>query len=534
VQRAFDFEHARFQDSQRVHFRPELVDEFCADAKLPPEWFAGKRVLDAGCGSGRWSYALARMGAHVTAVDLTDSGVRAARAALQGYPGCTVYQASIFALPFPPGSFDFVFSWGVLHHTPDTHAAFERLAPLVKPGGVLFVMVYERVARRYRMLTDAVRALMRRLPDGWRYRACELLVIRDPRWYRLVSPWLKVCDGSAARTPLEQSTLVFDTFDAYSPKYNHVHTQGDVRGWFRAAGFAGVTLTHPIKHTAPDAVARWGECGGAVHVRGTKPLADGAVPPLPEYRAPSRAPADGASEPLPTFDREWTDEWHGIAFRHPSSWIVQAHGNSVSLAPNMAIPPYQLGVHVSIASAGRPVAARAAAAFARWLPTGNSVSLAPNMAIPPYQLGVHVSIASAGRPVAARAAAAFARWLPTDQRAELDGERAVRVAGQPALEQRYSLSYGLLSAPARFVAFEHNGQLCLCYGVSGWDNPETTGQEMHAALDCLLETVGLRPTRRSLRTAAQYAWRSRGRLGRIAWRALRHFASRGGLGRRAG
>src|SRR3954462_11492399 len=56
VQRVFNYEHARHEDSHWVQFRPELVDEFLADCELPREFFAGKDVLDAGCGSGRWSW----------------------------------------------------------------------------------------------------------------------------------------------------------------------------------------------------------------------------------------------------------------------------------------------------------------------------------------------------------------------------------------------------------------------------------------------------------------------------------------------
>ena len=74
VQRVFHFEHARHDDSHYVQFRPELVDEFLADCELPAEFFAGKDVLDAGCGSGRWSYALSRLGARVHAMDLTAAG----------------------------------------------------------------------------------------------------------------------------------------------------------------------------------------------------------------------------------------------------------------------------------------------------------------------------------------------------------------------------------------------------------------------------------------------------------------------------
>ncbi len=74
VQRVFDFEHRRYRDSQHAQFHPRLINQFLLECGLPREFFAGKRALDAGCGSGRWTYALAELGAEVTAVDLTAGG----------------------------------------------------------------------------------------------------------------------------------------------------------------------------------------------------------------------------------------------------------------------------------------------------------------------------------------------------------------------------------------------------------------------------------------------------------------------------
>src|ERR1700709_549560 len=74
VQRVFHFEHALHERSHYAQFRPELVDDCRADCELPAELFAGKDVLDAGCGSGRWSFAMSKLGARVHAMDLTAAG----------------------------------------------------------------------------------------------------------------------------------------------------------------------------------------------------------------------------------------------------------------------------------------------------------------------------------------------------------------------------------------------------------------------------------------------------------------------------
>ncbi len=508
VQRAFDFEHARYRDSRRVHFRPELVDEFCADVRLPPEWFRDKLVLDAGCGSGRWSYALASMGARVVAVDLTDAGVETTREALAPFPGCAVYQASIFDLPFEPETFDFVVSWGVLHHTPDTRAAFTRLVPLVRPGGTLYIMVYERTAWRYRVLTDLVRTVMRRLPGPARYRACARLVISSPAWYRRISPWLKVYDGSTARTALDRSTLVFDAFDAYSPRYNHVHTADEVRRWFAEAGFVDVTLTRPIRFRQPAAVARWGACGGAVHVRGMRPAARGVahapaaaepVPAAPGAAGPTASAATRVGGPWPAPD--WVQPKEQV--RRLASEVAPAAGGSAGSAPSkVEVPVFSecwwdpwRGLR-----AGYPRGWRCER-------SGAALLLAPNVAMPPWQLGLHLAGKVAPRQLEEGASQAFRRWLPPSQRAELLSQSTIELGGRRGLECHYRLWLDELAAHAWFAYVVHAGRLCQVWAVTSWGADPSTIASTEGLFRTFCATVQLAAPQRDLRAALLEAGR---------------------------
>jgi SAM-dependent methyltransferase len=242
VQRVFDFEHRRFQDSWFTRFEPRLVDQFLEDCRLPREFFRGIRALDAGCGSGRWTYALAELGANVVAFDLTAGGIEAVHENLGARDDVAVFQADLFRPPFADDSFDFVMSWGVLHHTPDTRAAFERLVPLVKPGGTLYVMVYERTRPLRLFGTNVVRRVLRRLPDERRYRACAHLVIRNRTAARILDPLLMVASYDPESSAVDPRTLQFGLYDAYSPRYNHVHTPAEVVGWFEDAGFEDITV----------------------------------------------------------------------------------------------------------------------------------------------------------------------------------------------------------------------------------------------------------------------------------------------------
>lgn len=241
IQRVFDFEHRRFEDSWYTRFESRLVHQFLEDCRLPREFFEGIRALDAGCGSGRWSYALAELGAEVAAFDLTEGGIEAATNQLGSRPNVFTCQANLFQPPFAPESFDFVMSWGVLHHTPDTHHAFRQLTPLVKPGGTMYVMVYEKRSPMMFFFTNIVRWFMRRLPDERRYDACRYLVIRSPVVARTVSPFLMISRYTPG-SGVDVKTLQFGLFDAYSPRYNHLHSRDEVRGWFEQAGFVDVDV----------------------------------------------------------------------------------------------------------------------------------------------------------------------------------------------------------------------------------------------------------------------------------------------------
>ncbi len=242
VQRAFDFEHRRYQESWYTQFAPRLVPQFLDDCQLPRDWFQGLASLDAGCGSGRWTYALAELGAIVTAFDLTASGVEVAYAQLGDRSNVTLCQADIFHTPFLPQSFDFVMSWGVLHHTPDTRAAFQCLVPLVKPGGTLYVMVYERQSALRILFTDALRWFMRHLPDERRYTLCGYLVIRNRHLARLLRRFLIISFYDPKTSSIDPRTMQFGLYDAYSPRYNHLHTREEMAGWFRANNFGDITI----------------------------------------------------------------------------------------------------------------------------------------------------------------------------------------------------------------------------------------------------------------------------------------------------
>ncbi len=110
----------------------------------------GRRVLEIGCGNGADGVMFAQHGAAYTGVDLTAAAVAATRKhfAVMGLAG-DFQLANAERLAFPDESFDVVYSYGVLHHTPDPSQALREVYRVLRPGGRAFVMLYHRRSFNY-------------------------------------------------------------------------------------------------------------------------------------------------------------------------------------------------------------------------------------------------------------------------------------------------------------------------------------------------------------------------------------------------
>jgi ubiquinone/menaquinone biosynthesis C-methylase UbiE len=140
-----------FREIDRRIFHPRYM-RLTADARgrtfgryVDFDALAGKDVLEVGCGSGIAAQMLAEAGANLTAVDLTPWAVATTRRRLDafGLDG-NVREADGEDLPFADASFDLVFSWGVIHHSSDMDRALRELVRVLRPGGELVLMVYNR------------------------------------------------------------------------------------------------------------------------------------------------------------------------------------------------------------------------------------------------------------------------------------------------------------------------------------------------------------------------------------------------------
>jgi ubiquinone/menaquinone biosynthesis C-methylase UbiE len=121
-------------DAYEDRLRRSAVERFLGSGN-------GRHLLDAGCGSGRWSLRLADSGWVVTGADITEALIALAPAA----PNVTYITGSIQELKLPTASFDAVLSITVLQHITDDgafEAALDNLTRMLRPGGRIAVLEY--------------------------------------------------------------------------------------------------------------------------------------------------------------------------------------------------------------------------------------------------------------------------------------------------------------------------------------------------------------------------------------------------------
>lgn len=243
---SFGFQWNRFQKVQldSANGRRESERELQASSGWTEADFRGRLVLDAGVGAGRYAEVAADKGAEVVGVDLT-TAVDAAYANIGCRERVHLAQADIFALPFRDATFDLAFSIGVLHHTPDVRAAFERVAAAVKPGGGMAVYLYARYGPHH--FSNAIRKVTTRLPADI---MLALAAAAIPLYYAYRIPKLGKLLHFMCPISLHPDWRWrwLDTFDWYTPRYQWTLLYPEVFRWFRQNGFQEIEIfDEPIR-----------------------------------------------------------------------------------------------------------------------------------------------------------------------------------------------------------------------------------------------------------------------------------------------
>jgi SAM-dependent methyltransferase len=204
-----------------------------------------------GGGMGRFAEVATRWGANVVGIDLSLASEVAAKNLAER--DATIFQADVFKLPFAAESFDYIYSIGVLHHTPDCERAFKSLPGLLKPGGRIAIWLYSAYNPWYRM-SDVYRKVTRRMSPQTLHTLCRGVV----PLYGIHQVLKKIpLLGPAASSVLawmipmsfnkDSTRRVLDTFDWYSPWYQSKHTYEEVFRWFEACGLEDLrVIEQPI------------------------------------------------------------------------------------------------------------------------------------------------------------------------------------------------------------------------------------------------------------------------------------------------
>lgn len=253
---SFGFQWQAFRETQldnESSCRSEA--DFRRRTGFMPADLAGKLVLDVGCGMGRFAELATRWGARVVGIDLSVAAEVAHQNLQQNGNGrqAVFFQADVFHLPFAPASFDYIYSLGVLHHTPDCKAAFEALPRLLKPGGRIAVWVYSRYNNWYRM-SDVYRKVTRRMSPELLRKLCYGVVplYAMHQVLRKVPLVGRTASGALAYLiPMSFNTdrqwRILDTFDWYAPWFQSKHTYEEVFRWFESAGLENLkVIDQPI------------------------------------------------------------------------------------------------------------------------------------------------------------------------------------------------------------------------------------------------------------------------------------------------
>lgn len=212
----------------------DRLRQFYLETRIGRDEVREKLLLDAGCGNGLLTQALAKAGAKSIGVDLQ-----------RNLPGHLSNDAPQFVLtnflnlPFKEECFDIVIANGSLHHTPSTKHAFFQIAKHIKPTGKFYVWLYKR-------------------PDGWKNKVLlfcldltRQIICRLPMkiqhqivlWLSHFFFWLSR-KRSGANTKRSFEQIRINIYDAFTPRYRHYHRPEEVAHWFHACGFDPPILTH--------------------------------------------------------------------------------------------------------------------------------------------------------------------------------------------------------------------------------------------------------------------------------------------------
>lgn len=189
---------------------------------IGPEDYVGKKVLDAGCGTGEYACWFASQGARVTGIDLSDAALEEAEeyARTEGIEGVRFEERSVLDTGFEDAAFDLVYCTGVLHHTPAPFDGLRELCRVTRPGGRVLVSLYHSFGF---------------LPRLVRWRVAKALggddLDRRVEWGSRLFPRM-----SRKLREERETDPQTDLYDYFAAPLQSTHGIGQVLDWFDRVG----------------------------------------------------------------------------------------------------------------------------------------------------------------------------------------------------------------------------------------------------------------------------------------------------------
>lgn len=252
----FGFQWNRFPRTQLDSYSgvPISRDRFLRETGWAPDELTGKHILDAGCGAGRFAEVALSCGAKVVALDYSGA-VDACWANLGSHLDLNVVQGDLYALPFRPEVFDFIYCFGVLFCTPDPRGAFSSLMSPLRPKGRLAVDAFAKTGLKVCWPKYWLRPFTKRMDPIRLSRIIDALTPvllsvsttlgRIPRFGGLLRNLVPVANYDGIY-PLDHSQLLewgrLDTFDMLSPAHDHPVTVATLIRWFEECGFTAIDV----------------------------------------------------------------------------------------------------------------------------------------------------------------------------------------------------------------------------------------------------------------------------------------------------
>jgi ubiquinone/menaquinone biosynthesis C-methylase UbiE/uncharacterized protein YbaR (Trm112 family) len=233
-------------DSENINgpmagYTTKMWEEIMNDLK---ELGPNSLVLDIGCGPGRFIEVALSKGAKVIGLDYSNA-VNAAYKNFEGNPNVCIVQADALNMPFALETFDYIYTIGVLHHTPNPYKGVEEAYRVLKQSGVFGISVYGKAGyydfptvQLWRKLFNVLRPAFGNFPPlAYTYFVVNVFgPIRNlfpalGRFIKLFFPFISIPD---------KRWSILDTFDSITPSYQSAHESYEVFKWLEKCGFEDI------------------------------------------------------------------------------------------------------------------------------------------------------------------------------------------------------------------------------------------------------------------------------------------------------